>query len=70
MLLYPNPATQTLYIQTDEVIENAVIFNQIGITVKSANNTTELKIDDLVSGMYYIKVYTKKGVATDAFIKQ
>ena len=61
--IYPNPANDYINIETEEGINNVVIYNSIGSKVFE-KNTLGLKsftidIKDFASGMYYIQVDEK-----------
>jgi hypothetical protein len=72
IILYPNPATDNLTIESPQkaTIE---IFNIQGQLLKSTvagNNKTMIGISAFQSGMYLVKVKTDHGVAVKKFIKQ
>jgi len=59
--MYPNPATDALYIQTNMVFENASIevYDMIGqkvLTESVQSNMTRLNIADLNNAVYYVRV--------------
>jgi hypothetical protein len=58
--LSPNPATNRVNIQSENLIETIEIFDLIGKSVKIINsindNQLDLNIEDLNSGFYMIKV--------------
>ncbi len=68
-IIYPNPTQNEFNILLDknEVLKQVEIFSDSGQLIKSFNkrniNTTLLK-----KGMYIIKIYTNKGVATEKLI--
>ena len=68
--IYPNPisADQTLSIETDYNFQLAKIYNITGKLLSSTNiNSNKLKIPELSSGIYYLKLTTKKHSFTEAF---
>jgi alpha-tubulin suppressor-like RCC1 family protein len=69
--VYPNPASQTLYISS-AVLLDAHIYNVHGQKVKSVNQTTKVDIARLDAGIYMIKLTNGEGVhvKTTRFVKQ
>lgn len=74
--LYPNPATDFISINLDIKPINGTkvcIINALGEVVLSeivkTQNTT-LYINDLIDGVYFIKLESNKGIITKKFIKQ
>ena len=69
--IYPNPATNTLYIsQNQEEIKNYIIVNLLGKQVASGNlvNGT-IDISQLEKGIYFIKLSTSDNFVNKQFIK-
>ncbi len=67
--IYPNPATTSLTVQTDEIIEQIQIFNSLGILVQTEKQIT-FSIEQLPSGVYMIQFQTVKGSFNSRFIKE
>ncbi len=69
---YPNPVENIIYFNTENVtIENVLIYSVQGKLIKKSkmlNNTID--IQNLESGIYFMKIRTEKGVATRKFIKE
>lgn len=55
LCLYPNPASETVYIQ-GVVAENVMIYNAMGQLVKSVRNTQEIHVATLPNGVYHLIV--------------
>ncbi len=70
--LSPNPATDVLNIQIDEVITNATIYNGLGqvITENVKSNNNQININTLSAGLYLLKLDTDSGSQTVQFIKK
>jgi len=70
--IFPNPVTNTLYIDIKAKITKATITNVYGATIIDnivvKNNT--ININNLASGTYYLQLHTDKGSFTKSFIKQ
>lgn len=67
--VYPNPANSELNISSNTQIEKVEIFNLTGMLLSSSNKN-KINISDMGSGIYFVKVYSENGVATQKFIKQ
>ena len=55
--IYPNPASESLSIQTQMPTQQMVLYNQLGAVVRQIANpasTTQLQVDDLPAGVYYL----------------
>ncbi len=59
--VYPNPVSQTLYIDSDEAIQSIKIFNSIGQLVKSESNSDTINVEELQKGIYIVYVYYQNG---------
>ncbi len=73
--IYPNPATDYLYIVIDDVQQgNISMFNSIGqrLPVKYTKDISKIKIDltSLPSGIYFISLPTKEKIFTQKIIKK
>lgn len=55
--LFPNPATKSFQINSNQIVDEITIYNNIGIAVLSINdytNNTGININTLPSGVYYV----------------
>ena len=69
--IYPNPASDILYIGTDNQIEAIQIFDNLGKLVFEKNITTKsINISNLNSGIFTIVIKTKNGLNRSQFIKK
>ncbi len=70
ILLSPNPATDILNIQlpSDIVLENAVIYNLLGQKILK-NNSNNISVLGLTSGIYSITIKTNEGIVNKKFIR-
>ncbi|MBN1989150.1 MAG: T9SS type A sorting domain-containing protein [Bacteroidales bacterium] len=62
--MYPNPASETVLIQSNEQVAQVNIFSLQGQLVKQVKPTTEpvtIRVSDLTNGMYIVSVTTKSG---------
>ena len=56
--IYPNPAKDYIFIQSEVPVEKVEIYNQSGICVLKNNNPTEiLDVSDLSNGFYLVRIY-------------
>ncbi|MBE9484734.1 MAG: T9SS type A sorting domain-containing protein, partial [Bacteroidetes bacterium] len=74
--IYPNPASEVIYIETEELRGGKAeyrIINTMGIVVASGSIMTETKNEINISGMkpgfYIITVITENGIISNKFIK-
>ena len=70
MKIYPNPVTNTLYVETIG-IENATyrIVNMIGQTVLRGSNINQIEVGELNKGVYFLEVSTENESVSRKFIK-
>ena len=65
--IYPNPAQDFVYIQSNQSIKSVSIYNIIGQIVKTKTcnqNKLKLSLSGLPKGLYSIKIETKNGTYT------
>jgi parallel beta-helix repeat protein len=72
MVVYPNPATNsiTIEIQQKSQIEIINIKGQVIKTINSINPKTTIDIENIPSGVYVVKAKTDKGIAIRKFVKE
>ena len=71
LTLYPNPVSNSLYLTSNQKIENVLIYNITGALVKSiSNNPESIDVSNLNSGSYLVKVTTNQGSFTQKIIKK
>jgi hypothetical protein len=73
--MYPNPAKNEITISAKNEMElNSVeIYNTLGqliLVVANAENTSTIDVSALLSGTYFVKINTDKGVSSSKFIKE
>lgn len=58
--IYPNPMNDVLTIKSDD-INNVSIFNAVGQEILTVENTNDIDVSALSSGLYFVKVTDRKG---------
>jgi len=71
--VYPNPAAEHLFVQSDQPICQVSVLNTLGQTLlqqqfSAAAPTVSLSLDGLTSGIYLVRVQTAAGIATRQLI--
>jgi hypothetical protein len=77
--VYPNPASSILNIQLNDMVESEINYSIInsegklmqksdGVSVE--NNQTQVSIENLNAGMYFIMIESKNSKSYKRFIKQ
>ncbi|MBO4382262.1 MAG: T9SS type A sorting domain-containing protein, partial [Bacteroidales bacterium] len=70
---WPNPASTTLHLQTDEPLLDVEIFDLQGRKVWSCNiqdSQCDIPVADWTAGLYFVKARTSMKTITTKFIKQ
>lgn len=65
--MYPNPAASTVFVQTNAIQTEAIVYAANGQVLFSQKNTEAsftINVADLADGMYWIKVISEAGTAT------
>ncbi len=71
VFIYPNPATEIIYIDVDGRVESFEIYDISGKLVKISEETQKsMKVEDLHVGNYVVKVKTTTGIYSGKFIKK
>jgi len=69
--IFPNPTHTELFIKTDLQIEKVEIYSIIGTLLLSENNFKEkISVSALPTGIYFLKVYTDKGMVVSKVVKE
>ena len=72
VMIYPNPATDVINLRGGD-IQYVEIYNSVGMKVasKSITDSESIKIDNLASGIYFMRILDKKGnVSTTKIVKR
>ncbi|MCG8574081.1 MAG: S8 family peptidase [Flavobacteriales bacterium] len=69
--VYPNPAENTLYVQSNDPILSAAIISPEGKIIQQHNgNIKTFDLSEMATGIYLIQIQTENGISTQKFIKQ
>tara|TARA_R110000787_G_scaffold269018_3_gene375665 strand:+ start:4908 stop:6554 length:1647 start_codon:yes stop_codon:yes gene_type:complete len=63
LTLYPNPISDILTIEVDEkiIISSITVFNNLGNSIVKTQNTKQINLSNLSSGIYYIRLTNNTG---------
>ena len=70
--VYPNPATNVLYVNLSSINYSLEVINLIGevvLKVENKSNTTSLELSNLKSGVYYLKISSEGKQKQMKFVK-
>lgn len=71
LLIYPNPTSNQLNIDTPFEINSITITDITGQTLPTIiANTNQVEVSNLPSGIYFINIYTENRIISKKFIKQ
>ncbi|PKR80533.1 hypothetical protein CW751_09160 [Brumimicrobium salinarum] len=70
IIVYPNPANDHIHISSKNSEVERVIIYSIEGRVMRTSKASELAIDELPSGAYFVHVHTSKGVSVQKLIKK
>ncbi|MCP5173471.1 MAG: T9SS type A sorting domain-containing protein, partial [Moraxellaceae bacterium] len=68
IFIYPNPAQNTINIETSESIKMISIIDMTGKIILRESNSNQLHLPDLQNGLYLIKIETEYGYLTRKII--
>ncbi len=71
--VYPNPFTSDFTIQSEYEIKEIKVFNALGVLVRRETNPGKeaaLELEELNSGIYFVRIETEKGAVTRKAIKE
>ena len=63
LLIYPNPANQTIYVEATAPIESLELLDMQGKSIVKAMQTSDINVNDVAEGMYLLQVQTSTGIA-------
>lgn len=69
IIIYPNPVSNILSIKNINSFDKVEIFDSNGRIVKISANEKDIDVEDLQSGIYFVKIQVDKKVKNQKFIK-
>ncbi len=75
MNIYPNPVSNVLFIESDELFSTVKIYDALGKLLETpriidASNTVQVTVADLSTGFYMVEIITERGKLNQRFFKQ
>ncbi len=67
---YPNPCSETLYLDKELTENNVVIYAANGGTVFQAENAEEINVSEWKSGVYLLSITSEGETITKKFVKE
>lgn len=68
--IYPNPVQKVLNISTDVEISSIEIYDHLGRLILKNQNSQKIKVENMLKGVYYLKIATKSKTFYKKFIKE
>lgn len=72
--IYPNPATDVLYIQSPSLVKSVQVMDMSGkLLIKQETQITgnvQVSVNELSQGVYFVKIETEEGTYTKKFFKK
>ncbi len=68
-LVYPNPASEFIYVETSDDVKTISLYNIQGVLINSVNaqgSTTQIPVGNLTDGVYIIKTISENGVTVNS----
>ena len=66
--VYPNPASETIYITSGVTIEKIEVYDIVGKRVLESKNTSAVKVNHLDHGLYLLKLHSENASTTKKVI--
>lgn len=64
LIIYPNPASESVSIQSDKPIQKVELYSAAGNLMKTDFNGKQLNLTTVPKGIYFVKIYSEKDVIT------
>ncbi|GAB4453550.1 MAG: hypothetical protein Fur0028_09030 [Bacteroidales bacterium] len=68
--VFPNPFTSKIQLKNNSGMEDFILTNSLGKVIWTGKNIEQQDFSDLVSGIYFLKVFNQDGQQTIKLIKQ
>jgi ELWxxDGT repeat protein len=69
LVIFPNPTSANITIQSAEKIESVLIYNTSGLLVQSEIKNS-FSVENLPAGIYFLRIQTENGIVTSRFVKE
>jgi hypothetical protein len=69
ILVYPNPASSQITIETDEQIESVLVYDLFG-SLLLTESTKSFSVETLPKGLYILNISTESGLIRSRFVKK
>jgi hypothetical protein len=66
--IYPNPATDKLYLKGIASNDKVMVYNSLGELIYQGIGTNEISVDAYTAGIYFLQVQTTQGIITKKVI--
>jgi hypothetical protein len=66
--IYPNPASEVIYISSNSAIEKIELYDMLGKFIMTSSDAQQIKVNHLNTGVYFVKLYAVQGQITKRII--
>jgi len=70
LVIYPNPATDIVKINSAHLINKIEVYNSLGALMNQVNDVNEINIGNYNSGIYFLRITSDNRLVTKKIIKQ
>ncbi|MHC1777881.1 MAG: T9SS type A sorting domain-containing protein [Lentimicrobium sp.] len=70
IIIYPNPATETVTVESLLIPDRLEVYDILGSLVSTGLNSKTIAVSDLSPGIYFLKVYTNSKFSLKKFVRQ
>jgi YbbR domain-containing protein len=70
VILYPNPTSGLLHIDSDQAVEKIEVYDLLGREVIASGSETQVDLSTLSSGVYLVKVHVENEVHVRKVLKE
>ena len=68
--LYPNPTSNNISVNSNLTIDKLEVYDLYGKLITSIVNSKSINIENLASGMYFVKIYAGNKIGSKKIIKK
>jgi len=71
VVISPNPTNESIYIETNYLINSIKVFDVFGRLVLAQNNSSnQIEVSSLSAGLLFVQIETDKGIVTKKIVKE